>query len=262
MDFFGIFGGNFLDFSWIFFGGIFWEEFLGGFFCEDLFGRNLFGRIFWEDFLRRIFWGEDLFGRNSLFILLKSANLFESERDWCFCQDFVSIKKEKGKKFRSLEVRGKLIALKKLLPLPFLSYMRQHLDQRLPTISFVHYRLLSFLKYYPQVLHRLKITKRNGILLPKFFSEFFLKFEAEGRESSKKNWDHLNNLFEQCTFKNFANSRLSASNFKSCSWSLEQSFLTVKGQIFFWNRMLFFTYSWRFLWSNTLDRLEFKLEDK
>ena len=45
-------------------------------------------------------------------MFLKSTNLFESEKDWCFCQDFVSIKKE-GQEFRSLEVRRKLIALKK-----------------------------------------------------------------------------------------------------------------------------------------------------
>ena len=85
---------NCLGFFWDFLGGIFWI-FLG-----------FFGRIFWEDF----FWG-GFYAGNFLFILLKSANLFESERDWCFCQDFVSIKKE-GKKFRSLEVRRKLIALK------------------------------------------------------------------------------------------------------------------------------------------------------
>ena len=48
-----------------FFGRIFWEDILGGY----------FGKIFWEDFL------EDFFGRNSLFILLKSANLFDSKRD-------------------------------------------------------------------------------------------------------------------------------------------------------------------------------------
>ena len=45
--------GFFLDFFGEFFGGFFWEDFLGGF----------------------------IFGRNSLFILLKSAKLFESERD-------------------------------------------------------------------------------------------------------------------------------------------------------------------------------------
>ena len=64
--------------------GFFWEGFYWGLF-------------FWEDFLGGFFWEDFLggfFGRNSLFILLKSANLFESERDGCFCQDFVSIKKE------------------------------------------------------------------------------------------------------------------------------------------------------------------------
>ena len=64
---------NCLEFFWIFF-GIFGGNFLGGFFWKDLF------ESFWEDFFGRIFW-EDFFGRNSLFILLKPANLFESERD-------------------------------------------------------------------------------------------------------------------------------------------------------------------------------------
>ena len=56
-------------------------------------------------FFERNFW-EKLFGRNSLFISLK---LFEYERDWfvckdfVFCQDFVSMEKEG--KFQSLEVR-------------------------------------------------------------------------------------------------------------------------------------------------------------
>ena len=63
-------------------GRVFWEDFLGGF---------LFGRIFWEDFL------EDCFERNSLFMLIC--------QDLGFCQDFVSIKKEGGQEFRSLEVR-------------------------------------------------------------------------------------------------------------------------------------------------------------
>ena len=97
--FFGLFrdfGGNVFGFFLDFFWGMFWEEFLGGVFWED----------FWEDFFGRIFW-EDFIGRNSLFTVLKSTNLFESERDWCFCQDFVSKKRRrrKDKKFRSLEVR-------------------------------------------------------------------------------------------------------------------------------------------------------------
>ena len=55
-----------------------------------------------------------IFGRNSLFTLLRSAKLFQNmeyERNWCFCQDF-GVMQKKDKKFRSLEVRGKLIALK------------------------------------------------------------------------------------------------------------------------------------------------------
>ena len=76
--FFGDFLGIFVGFFW----EIFWEFirriFLGGF---------LFS-FFWRNFL------EDFLGRNSLFTLFKSAKLFESERDWCFCQDFVSMEKE------------------------------------------------------------------------------------------------------------------------------------------------------------------------
>ena len=44
---------------------------LGGIFFGEFFLTDFFGRIF-----QRIF-----FGRNSLFILLKSANLFDSKRD-------------------------------------------------------------------------------------------------------------------------------------------------------------------------------------
>ena len=58
MDFFGIFGGNFLDFFLIF-----WRNFLGG--------------IFWEDFFLGVF-----FERNSMLKSLKSAKLFEYERNW------------------------------------------------------------------------------------------------------------------------------------------------------------------------------------
>ena len=65
LEFFGIFWGNFFDFNWTFFGGIF---------LEDVFGRILSGGFFWEDFLEeffgRIFLGgffwEEFFGRNSL----------------------------------------------------------------------------------------------------------------------------------------------------------------------------------------------------
>ena len=98
LETFWIFSGFWGGFFFIFLEELFWRIFLGGFFWEDLFGRI---------FLRGFF-GEDFSGRNSLFILLKSVNLFESERKWCFCQDFVSIKKE-GQEFRPLEVRCKLI---------------------------------------------------------------------------------------------------------------------------------------------------------
>jgi hypothetical protein len=88
LKFFWIFSGFlgdffrfFLDFFWRnffggffredFFGGFFWRNFLGGFFLGGFFGRIFLGGFFWEDFL----------GMNSLFTLLKSAKLFESERD-------------------------------------------------------------------------------------------------------------------------------------------------------------------------------------
>ena len=65
-----------------FFGGFFWRMFLGGFFWEEFFGRNFLGGIL---------------------TLLKSATLFEYRTNWfvCqdfgFCQDFVPIKKERGR---------------------------------------------------------------------------------------------------------------------------------------------------------------------
>jgi hypothetical protein len=75
----GFFGGIFRIFL-----GFFLEELFWRFFWEDFFGRVLLGGFFWEDFLGGFFW-EDFFGRifweEFLFILLKSANLFESERD-------------------------------------------------------------------------------------------------------------------------------------------------------------------------------------
>ena len=60
--------------------------------------------------------------------------------------------------------------------------------------------------------------------------EFFLKFEAEGREFAK-----------------FLR-------------SLEQFIQTVKVRTIFGNRMLFYICSWRFVISNKLEQLEFKLE--
>ena len=56
----------------MYFLGIFWElcgkfleDFLGGIFHEESFGKNFLGEIFWEDFLGGILW-EEFFGRNSL----------------------------------------------------------------------------------------------------------------------------------------------------------------------------------------------------
>ena len=72
-------------------------EFLENFwsiFLDDSFVGLFLERIFWEDFL----------GRNSLFTLLKSAKLFESERDWCFCQDFVSMEKEERRRRRKISI--------------------------------------------------------------------------------------------------------------------------------------------------------------
>ena len=60
---------------------------------------NFLGGIFWEDFLGGFF-GEDFYGRISLFTLLKSAKLFESERDRCFCQDFVSMQGGRKENFK------------------------------------------------------------------------------------------------------------------------------------------------------------------
>ena len=71
----------------------FWRIFLRGIFLEDFFGRNFLGGFFREEF----------FGRNCLFPLLKSAKLFEYERNLFVSQDFVSMEKEG--KLRSLDVR-------------------------------------------------------------------------------------------------------------------------------------------------------------
>ena len=66
------------------------------------------GGFFWEDFLGRIFW-EGFLGRNYLVELNKEL-MFLSR----FWGNFVSMHRKEGrKKSRSLEVRGKLIALKK-----------------------------------------------------------------------------------------------------------------------------------------------------
>jgi hypothetical protein len=74
LNIFWIFSGFLEGIFWIFL-GFFWEDFLGGFFWRIFLGGiflgGLFGRIFLGGFS----------GRNSLFTLLESAKLFESERD-------------------------------------------------------------------------------------------------------------------------------------------------------------------------------------
>ena len=60
--------------------------------------EDFFGRFFGEDFLGRILW-EDL--------------LVEINKELMFLSRFLgNARRRKDKKFRSLEVRGKLIALK------------------------------------------------------------------------------------------------------------------------------------------------------
>ena len=83
---------NFLEIFWIF-----WGIFL------EFFKRIFFGGIILEKFFGRIFW-EELFGRN--FLVEINKELMFLSRFW---GNFV---RKEGQEFRSLEVRGKLIALK------------------------------------------------------------------------------------------------------------------------------------------------------
>ena len=80
-------------FGGIFFGGIFWRYF---------FGRIFLGGFFWEDFL------EEFFGRNYLVDFYKEL-MFLSK----FWGNFVSMEGRRKEDFKSLEVRRKLIKLKK-----------------------------------------------------------------------------------------------------------------------------------------------------
>ena len=86
---FRIFSGFFRDFFLIFL-EFFFEEFFWGF----------FGRIFWWEFFVYTF---------------KVSKLIWIWKGFMLCQDFVSKKRGKDKKFRSLEVRSKLIAIKNCL---------------------------------------------------------------------------------------------------------------------------------------------------
>jgi hypothetical protein len=88
-------------------------------FWEDFFGRHFLGGFFWEDYLGGLFW-EEFFGRNYL---------VEINKELMFLQDFgVILSQCTGrKKFRSLEVRGKLIALKKLSSIVHAIYQHSNL---------------------------------------------------------------------------------------------------------------------------------------
>ena len=88
-NFFGFFG----EFLGDFLGGFFWKNLFGG-----IFGRN-FLEFFWEDFFGRIF----LRG-----ILWEEFFVYDGVSRFCLNKEG----RKEGMKFRSLEVRRKLIALK------------------------------------------------------------------------------------------------------------------------------------------------------
>ena len=71
---------------------------------EDFFGRIFFGGFFLEDFFGGFFL-EEFFGRNYL---------VEINKELMFLSRFWGNARRKEGKFRSLEVRGKLIALKNM----------------------------------------------------------------------------------------------------------------------------------------------------
>ena len=145
MDFFWDFWGIFWDFSgtslgllwefyrisirilWKFYRNslaIFWQFFGNSIGILWKFCRNSIG-ILWKFYRNAlgIPWGIlwEFFG-NSLGILWEffgSSWIFGYERNWCYCQDFLS-------QFRSLEVRGKPIALKNTCTLPSLFLQCHH----------------------------------------------------------------------------------------------------------------------------------------
>ena len=88
-----------------FLGGFFERNLFGGIFWEKFFGSFILGGFFLEDFFWRIFL-EEFFGRNYLVEINKE--LMFLSRFWGNAR-----RRRKDKKFRYLEVRGKLIALKK-----------------------------------------------------------------------------------------------------------------------------------------------------
>ena len=103
---FGNFGGFFFEIFREFSQRIFWGEFFVRFSVEKFFGRIFLGGIFWVDFFLRDFFWKDFLGgmlwEDSLFILELT----------CLSRFWVNGEGRK-ENFRSLEVRGKLIALKK-----------------------------------------------------------------------------------------------------------------------------------------------------
>ena len=90
------------------FGGIFWEKFFGRIFFGRIILGGFFGRIFLGGFFERIFW-EEFYGRNYLVEIIKEL-IFLSRFCLKFCLNAQG--RKEGQEFRSLEVRGKLIALK------------------------------------------------------------------------------------------------------------------------------------------------------
>ena len=90
------------------FGVIFWEDFL-----VWIFGRNLLGGFFWRNFLGGILW--------------------ERLIDYGIWKEFMFLsrfwgkqgRRKGGQEVRSLEVRGKLIALKKLKNIWLISYIEK-----------------------------------------------------------------------------------------------------------------------------------------
>ena len=84
----------------------------------------------------------------------------------------------------------------------------------------------------------------NGIFLPKMF------------------WPTVRNELKNCPSDQEKNSKFEAEGWEFAKFlrSLEQFIQTVKGQNNFWQQNVFLTFSWRFLISNKLEQLEFKLE--
>ena len=76
------------------------------------------------------------------------------------------------------------------------------------------------------------------------------------KNCSDPQWEKIDLVIE----KNFWNVRLKAEIFSNFLRSLEQFVQTMKGQNNIWWQNAFLTCFWRFLISNKLEQLEFKLE--